>query len=240
MKSFITLAFLALLPLNAQIPEAHQPTRNSDWYRHVFKLGPTILSFETPPELGAAQDGDPIPAEMVDLGGKSLRQPGEPITTGVALFQASFDVEGFFLWEGVLSSVQVVLFLGQLEPGVTVRDYPAFRQQLSTEYQAFLEATNAETLKKGLAPRFQVLEAFQPSSLGKVRTLRLRLLQEGQEQLTHFLPLGTANYLAITCRILDGPKINPKNREKGLAKARALAEKILGSLRQTPESTFKN
>lgn len=239
MKRLATLVFLLLLPLHAQIPPPHQSTLNAGWYRHVFKLGPAILSLETPPELGAAQDGDPIPTEKLDLGGKSLRQPGEPITTGIAMFQASFDLEGFFLWEGVQSSLQVVLFLGQLEAGVTVRDFSTFHQQLGKEYLAFLETANAEAIKKGLAPRFKILEAFQPTTLGKLSTLRLRLLQEGQEEFTHFLPLGSANYLAITCRIQEGPKVNPKNREKGLAKARALAERILATLRQTPESTFQ-
>lgn len=238
MKRLATLAFLLLLPLQAQIPPPHQSTLNSGWYRHVFKLGPVMLSLETPPELGITQDGDAIPTEKVDLSGKNLRQPGEPITTGVALFQASFDVEGFFIWQGVQSSLQVVLFLGQLEPGTTVRDFSTFSQQLSKEYLAYLEGVNAEAVKQGLAPRFRVLEAFQPATLGKVSTLRLRLLQEGQEQITNFLPLGNAHYLALTCRIQEGPRATPRNKEKALAKARALAERVLGSLRQTPASTL--
>lgn len=213
-------ALLLLGPtLLAQAPSPDPPLSRG-WVRHTLKLGQITCSFDTPQYLSPDQVAPMSMEGLVNLAKQPLREPGEPITTGLTLCQGLFDV-----WSPVLG-----LPRGQYELSIFVGEWwPLPGGKADPEgFSAALQAEFRELLQSGRNPeRIHVIQDFRAVRVDALEGLAWRLKQEGVETWHHFLPLGPRHFVDLQFRILPRPQADAKE----LDRLRAEADTVLRSVR---------
>lgn len=213
---------LALTPLPAllmaQAPSPEPPVAKG-WVRHRLKLGPLRLEIDTPARLSPLQEFPPLLEEAVNLDRIRLRRPEDPVTEGLTLFCALFDLESPIL--GLpKGQLELSIFAGEYQPGPQNQGLEAFSESFRAEFSAILSTL-------GQAGRAKVMEDFHPVRVGGKPALGLRVLQDQVETWHHFFPSNAKVYIDLQFRILPRPKAEPTE----VAQLRALADRILQGVR---------